>query len=307
MKASTISWIFGVLLALTACTKNSKEGNDKMPRQLLFALYGGDNPSQFKAAIEPLRRHLEKKLGMEVKFFFTTDYAAVIQAFRSKKVHMAEFTPFAYIIASQKPGLLPLATMGRRGAPALYKSFIFANPKTGIKTLADLKANASHLTLGYTDPASTSGHLVPRAFLTSIGLEPTSSFKETMFAGNHAACILSVKSGKIDIGCSSSDLAYDKLVREGMMKRTDIVVLWESPGIINNTITIRDDLDTALIRKVKTVYLNLAKDNYEAFSSYAKLYYPDPSEMSYLPAYDSMFNTLRKIAGNMKDLQLLEK
>jgi phosphonate transport system substrate-binding protein len=197
--------------------------------------------------------------------------------------------------------------MGQNGKPALYKSFIFANPKIGVRNLDDLKAKAKQLTLCYTDPASTSGHLIPRAYLTSIGLEPTSSFKETMFAGNHASAILSVKSGKVDIGCSSSDLAFDKLVREGLLKREDIVVLWESPGIINNSITVRDDLDPELIKKIQNIYLMMAKENYLAFSSYAKLYYPDPSKMSYLPAQDSMYNSLRKVAGNINDLKLLEK
>jgi phosphonate transport system substrate-binding protein len=307
MKVSVVSWAVLFTSIVFGCDKKTEGTANAIPPQLLIAIYGGDNPTQFRTAIEPLRLHLEKKLGTDVKFFFTTDYAAVIQALRAKKVHMAELTPFAYIIASQKPGLLPIATMGRNGKPALYKSFIFTNPKTGIKNLDDLKAKSKMMTLCYTDPASTSGHLIPRAYLTSIGLDPSTSFKETMFAGNHASAILSVKAGKVDVGCSSSDLAFDKLVREGIIRREDIVVLWESPGIINNSITVRDDLDPAVIKKVQNIYLNMAKENYAAFSSYAKLYYPDPSGMTYLPAQDSMYNSLRKVAGDIKDLNLLDK
>ncbi len=307
MKISTIGWLVFFAAIVVGCSKKEEGTKSAVPTKLFIALYGGDNPAQLKTAIEPLRLHLEKKLGMDVKFFFTTDYAAVIQAFWSKKVQMAELTPFAYIIASQKPGILPIATLGLNGKPALYKSFIFANPKTGIKNLEELKAKASTLTLCYTDPASTSGHLIPRAYLTSIGLDPSTSFKETMFAGTHASAILSVKSGKVDVGCSSSDLAFDKLVREGIMKREDIVVLWESPGIINNSINVRDDLDPAFIKKIQNIFLNMAKENYVAFSSYSKLYYPDPANMTYLPAQDSMYNSLRKVAGDIKDLNLFEK
>ena len=296
-----------LFLLVIGCKKQTDLGSDGKPKELLFAIYGGDNPAQFKSAIEPFRLHLEKKLGIKVTLFFSTNYAAVIQALRSKKVHMAEITPFAYIIASQKPGLLPIATIGRAGKPSLYRSFIFTNPNTGIKSLGALKLHASDLTLCFSDPASASGHLIPRAYLTSIGLDPSKAFKQTMFAGNHASSILNVKSGKVDVGCSSSDLTYDKLVREGIIKREDIVTLWESPPIINNAIVMREELNIEFIDEVRTIYLNIAKENYPAFSAYAKLYYPNPVDMGYVPAYDSMYNSLREIAGDIKDINLLDK
>jgi phosphonate transport system substrate-binding protein len=68
----------------------------------------------------------------------------------------------------------------------------------------DVKAKSQDLTLCFADPASTSGHLIPMAYLTSIGLDPKTAFKQTMFAGSHYASVLSVKSGKVDVGCSSN-------------------------------------------------------------------------------------------------------
>jgi phosphonate transport system substrate-binding protein len=170
--------------------------------------------------------------------------------------------------------------------------------------MADVKARAKSLTLCFADPASTSGHLIPRAYLNSIGLNPDNAFKEAVFAGSHAASILSVKSGKVDVGCSTSELAMDKLIKEGDVKKEDFLILWKSPPIVNDAITVRTDLNKSFIKKIQDAYLNAAKDDFPAFSKYVLLYWPHPEIMSYVPAQDSMYNPLRKIAGNIKDLKL---
>jgi phosphonate transport system substrate-binding protein len=294
---------FFTIAIINGCGNSSDLDANGVPHKLLIGSYGGDNPAQTKAALEPFRTYLQKKLGMEVQFFYSTDYTAVIEALRSKKIHMAHLTPFAYVLATQKPGLTPIATLGISGKPTLYHSIIFTNRQTGLKSMDEVKARAKNLTLCFADPASTSGHLIPRAYLNSIGLNPDNAFKESLFAGSHAASILSVKSEKVDVGCSTSELALDKLIREGIVKREDIVILWTSPPIVNDAITVRSDLNKDFIKRVQAAYLDAAKDDFASFSKYVLLYWPHPENMSYVPAQDSMYNQLRKIAGNIKDLK----
>lgn len=305
MKATflTILTLLNILI-FNGCHNSTELNADGIPGKLIIAMYVGDTPGQTKAAMAPMKEYLEKKIGLPVEILFTTDYSAVIQAIRSKKVHMAELTPFAYILATQRPGLIPIATLGVDGKPSLYHSIIFTNPATGIKTIADVKARAKGLTLCFADPASTSGHLIPRAYLTSIGLNPETAFKETMFAGSHAASILSVKSSKVDIGCSTSDLALNKLIEQGTVKPSDLVILWTSPPIVNHAITVSTDLNKGLVKKIKNAYLNLATDDPRVFEGFAKLYYSDSKRISFVTVQDSQYNQLRKIAGNIKDLKL---
>src|ERR1700761_932219 len=305
MKAfATILLAFLSITIIEGCGNKGNAGTNGVPDKLLIGTYGGDNPAQTKSALEPFRAYLQKKLGMEVEFFYTTDYTAVIEALRSNKVHMAHLTPFAYVLATQKPGLEAIATLGLNGKPTMYHSIIFTNHKTGLKSMDDVKTRARNLTLCFADPASTSGHLIPRSYLNSVGLNPDSAFKQTIFAGNHAASILSVQSEKVDVGCAASELAMDKLIREGIVKREDFVILWTSPPIVNDAITVRSDLNKDFIKKLQNAYLDAAKDDFPSFSKYVKLYWPHPENMSYLPAQDSMYDQLRQIAGNIKDLKL---
>ena len=284
-----------VITLFSSCHNSSDLDSNGVPEKLLIGMYGGDNPSQTTAAMKPVKDYLEKKLGMEVEFIFATDYTSVIEALRSKKIHLAELTPFGYILATQYPGFEPIATLGVNGKPTLYHSIIFTNPATGIKNMDDVRKRSKSLSLCFADPASTSGHLVPHAYLTSIGLDPEKAFKQTIFAGSHAASILSVAAGKVDIGCSSSDLALDKLVREGVVKRSAVVILWTSPPIINDAMTVRTDLNKNFIQKLKDAYLNMAKDDFAAFRPYVSLYYTDPHKMAYVNVADSQYNALRRM------------
>ena len=296
--------IFLALLLFSGCAEKGDINSNDIPYKLSIGLYGGDNPAQTKEAIEPLRLYLQKKMGIEVEMFFTTDYTSVIEALRSHKIIAAQFNPFAYVIATQKPGLRPMVTLGINGHPSFYKSIIITNPKSGLKTMDDVKAKAKKLTLAFADPASTSGHLIPRAYLSNIGLNPDNAFKEAIFAGSHAAAILSVKSGKVDLGCTNLDLSLNKLIRERTVNKEDIVILWTSPPILNDVFTIRTDVNKDFANKLQQAYVDMAKDDYNAFSKYAGLYFPDTHNMSYIATQDSMYNSLRKIAGKVKQFKM---
>ena len=290
---------------LVGCKNNADLDSTGVPGKLVIAVYaGGDNPEAVKSAMGKFGIYLEKKLNMPVELEFTTDYTAVIEAIEAKKAHIAHLSPFSYVLASQKHDITPIATLGENGKPAMYHSVIFTNPGTGINSISDLKAHAKSLTLCFADPASTSGHLIPRAYLTTIGLNPDSAFKQVIFAGSHPASVLSVASGKIDIGCSTMEYGIEKLERGGELKAGQVKILWESDPIVSSPIVARNDLNKDFVKKIQGLYLNLAKDTPDIFAAYVKIYHPKLNGLSYMTVQDSMYNGLRRIAGGIKDLNV---
>jgi len=243
-------------------------------------------------------------LAWRLSFFYATDYTSVIVALRAKKVHAAYMSPFSYILASQNHDITLIATMGEGGKPHMYHSIIFTNYTTHLNSMSDVKSRAKSLTLCFADPASTSGHLIPRAYLVTLGLNPDSAFKQTIFAGSHPASILSVASGKIDVGCSTKEYGMDLLIRHGELKEGQIKVLWQSDPIVSSPIVARNDLNKELTKKIQGLYLNMAKDAPSLFAAYVKLYYTHAEKFSYMTVQDSMYNGLRKIARGMKDLNV---
>jgi phosphonate transport system substrate-binding protein len=304
MKRLMIGLMFLSMLAIfPACHNKVALDANGMTGKLVIAIYtGGDNPGGVKAAFGKIKPYFEKSLGMEVEYFYATDYTSVIEAIRAKKVHVAYMSPFSYVLGSQTHDITPIVTMGEDGKPHLYHSVIFTNYKTNLNSMADVKARSKSLTLCFADPASTSGHLIPRAYLVTMGLNPDSSFKETIFAGSHPASILSVASGKVDVGCSTKEYGIDLLLRRGVLKEGQVKVLWQSDPIVSSPIVVRNDLNKDLAKKIQDLFLNMAKDAPDAFKTYVKLYYPHPEKLSYMPVQDSMYNGLRKIAKGIKDL-----
>jgi phosphonate transport system substrate-binding protein len=307
MKLSISILILIIFASCIGCKNGSDLDAVGIPNKLVIAVYqgSGDNSGSVKKGLEPFRVYLEKKLDKKVTLILTTDYTSVIEAIRSKKAHIAYLSPFSYVLASQKHDIVPMVAIGENGQPSIYRSVIFTGRNTGIKNIDDLKAKAKTLSLCFSDPASTSGHLIPRAYLNTIGLNTDNAFKQTLFAGSHAASVLSVASGKVDIGCSTIEYGLNILERRGMVHDGDLIKLWISDPIVASPIVIRADINKEYATKIKDIYLNLSSDAPDVFSAYIKLYHTNPEKLSYLPIDDSLYNGIRKIASGIKDLNVL--
>jgi phosphonate transport system substrate-binding protein len=299
-----LSLLFILLTLLTAGGCKNKRALDAggNPTTLLVGAYAGDDPGAFTPIRDEVRKYLEKKLGIPVEFVTTTDYTSVIEAILSKKVHMAYLSPFSYVLATRQTPLVPMVIMGSGGTPRVYQSIIISRSGSGLNSMEDVRARAKSLTLCFADPASTSGHLIPRAYLTSIGLNPDSAFRQVLFAGTHMASILSVKAGKVDLGCTTA-LIITMLSNRGQMKPDDVRVLWTSDPIVSDAIAMRTDINPAFTARVQDAYLHLAEEDPKVWKQFMSLFNLNSDSLGYVPAQDTMYDGLRKIAAGVKDLK----
>ena len=296
-----IVYLLFLLFLMVGCNYNTKR-----PSKIKIGIYTGDQPTQTKEKIKPFQQYLEKELNMPVEFVFTSDYTTLVEGIQRKKLEVVQLSPFAYVLATQKDCLIPLVTIAENHIRTEYHSFIFTYPSSPINSIAELKKHAKELTLCFADPASASGHLIPRAYLKSIGLDPENSFKEVIFAGSHPASMLSVKNKKIDIGCSTNELGYQRLIVNGSLKEGDLKSLWVSDPIINDAICVSKELDKALIEKIKKAYLEVDQKDPIAFAGSISRYYSDATHMQFIPTYDSLYNNIRRIAESIKELKTIK-
>lgn len=296
-------------MSMAGCRSKTALDANGVPYTLIVAVYQGDNPGETTAVLAKVKKYLEARLNVPVEYLQSTDYTTVIEAMVSGKAHMAYLSPFSYVLATQKQKLVPIVAPGLNGKPMGYRSYIITSPATGLQTMDDVKARAHGLTLCFADPASTSGHLVPRAYLTSIGLDPKTAFKQMMFAGSHAASLLSVKSGKTDLGCVFEPM-YQKMIREGTIKEGDIKILWISDPIVESPICMRPEVSPAFTQKVRQAFLDMPTDplGHDAFHSFMAMYFPKIADsLSYIEINDSVYDGLRKIASDIGDLTPTKK
>ncbi len=297
-------FILFIFIGIVGCKNKMQLDSKGVPQTLVIAIFAGDDPQQTGNKLLAIGEYLEKKLNVKVELVKTSDYTAVIEALNAKKAHMAFMSPFSYVLGSKKCALEPLVNIGINGKPRSYHSVIVTNKNTGLKTMDDVRARSKDLTLCFTDPASTSGHLIPASYLRSISLDPQTAFKQKLFASGHGASAMSVLSGKVDVGCFW-DLAIPLLKKKGIAKEGDLIVLWESDGIVSDPIVIRKEINKDFIEKVRQAFLDLPTEEPKIFDDYLKLYYTHTDELNFIIAYDSMYNGIRRIEAGMKDISVV--
>lgn len=291
-----------VLLLLTFCFScQKKENKDQQPKELIIGFVPSEESERMVNNLQPVTKYLSEKLEVPVKIYKGNDYTAIIEAMKGQKLDIAVFGPFSYVLASKKAGAIPLVVPAdRNGKVATYNSLIIANKKSGVANFEELKDSVGKYSISFSDPASTSGHLVPRGHLISMGIKPETHFKNVLFSGSHTATILSLANGKIDIaGCSYT--VYNKMIARGMLNEEDIIVLWKSKNLPVDLVTIRNGIPDSLEVKIRDAYMKMADEAPETAGYFYEEW--NDSTLVYIAAKDKMYNEIRRLADFVnKDL-----
>lgn len=191
--------------------------------------------------------------GLHFTTSVATSYAAVIEAMGAEKVDIGWLATFSYVLARDKYDVDLLLIVVRFGKP-FYRGQIMVRTDSGINTLADLKGK----TIAYVDPASTSGHLYPKALMMAEGHDPDSFFSKSIFAGSHNAVVLSLLKGEVDAGAAydGARAAVAKSYPEVFKK---IKVIAYTKDIPNDTVTARKGLPSELKIRIKEGLKHLSK------------------------------------------------
>lgn len=137
--------ITGLVLALLVsfgisnCGPGADEGTK--PEVLRLGLIPAEDIEEMAKAFEPVRQYLEKELGIPIEVFKATDYTAVIEAMRAKKVDVAYFGPFSYVLAAKRANAQAIVAGGDAdGKLATYHSTFVTHKDSGLKSVDDVKA-----------------------------------------------------------------------------------------------------------------------------------------------------------------------
>ena len=93
---------FFLCSVLIGCESKINLDAGGVPKTLIVGVFAGDEPENALKKLNAIGKYMEKKLGMNVEYIQTSDYTAVIEALRSKKIHMAHMSPFSYVLALKK-------------------------------------------------------------------------------------------------------------------------------------------------------------------------------------------------------------
>ncbi|MDP7099741.1 MAG: phosphate/phosphite/phosphonate ABC transporter substrate-binding protein [Nitrospinaceae bacterium] len=259
-------------------------------KELRIALLPNEAPDKELKKHATMTNHLEKILGMKVKVQVGIDYTAVIEALRNEHVDVAYLGPFSYVLAdiATKGNVEPLVVgVRKKSGQSTYNSVIVARTNSGIKKVTDF--GKKH-TISFSDPASTSGFLVPSYRFAQLGIDPQKDFKQVIFAGGHVASLMALNSGKVD-GAGTNLPTLEKSINKGIVDGKKIKIIWKSPDIPGSPLTVRKDIPWRIKYLLLKAFMGIPEgvDSYEGKMS------------GYEPAWDSEYDIIRDIKKKMAD------
>ncbi|WP_255807014.1 phosphate/phosphite/phosphonate ABC transporter substrate-binding protein [Mycobacteroides abscessus] len=252
--SAALASILGLVMCLAGCgSSSSTTASESVPDTIRVALLPDENAAEVITKNQPLKTYLESKLGHKVELVVTTDYSSMIEAMAHGRLELAYFGPLSYVLAKEKADIEPFAALTEvKGQPPTYRSVFVANPAAGIKSLKDVAGK----TVAWGDPASTSSHLIPKAMLANAGLRVDRGDYQEQHVGAHDAVALAVQNGNAQAGGLSKPI-YERLVQNGSIDPTKVVVIAESDPYPNYPWTIQAALPEDFKTKVRAAFLQL--------------------------------------------------
>lgn len=251
--------------------KGRREWAAQVP-MLRIGLLGGENDSDRLGRYQDYQKLLEATFEVPVRLYPAADYAGVIQAFGAKQIEISSMGASGYAGAWIDTGgnVEPLLVAVEKDGSISYRSVIVVRADSGISELDQLKGK----TLAWADPNSTSGYLIPRFELTQahINTEPGQYFSKTGFGGGHEQAVVAVLQKQYDACCTWASGIGDpaegysrgnlhEMIAKGMLKITDIKIIWMSRPILNGPLTARKDTPQAFRDDMAAFHMALPATN----------------------------------------------
>jgi phosphonate transport system substrate-binding protein len=224
-----------------------------------FGIISTESQQNLKTTWDPLLSDMKKKTGLDVKAFFASDYAGVIEAMRFNKVQVAWYgNKSAMEAVDRAEGEVFVQSVPKNGEPG-YWSVVIVPKDSKIQTIDDVLKCDQSINFGLGDPNSTSGYLVPMTFVFGArGIDPKKCFKNVTNA-NHETNAMAVANKQVDAAANNTEnMALIKQNKPDAF--ANIREIWRSPLIPSDPIVWRKDLPDATKTKIRDFFMTYGTD-----------------------------------------------
>ena len=260
------------------------------PEELIIGFVPSVEAGALVDDIQPLADTLSEALGIPVKGFVSSDYAALVTALQTDQAHIAALPPFGLVQAVDQAGAEMILQSERFGSPSYHTQFFttdvekyctdepvvnerregdemvpllncngtdraFDESPIGPIALDALGAVEAGTQVSFTEPTSSSGYIFPATILATQGLNPETDL-DAVFAGGHDASVIAVCMGQAEVGVSFDDARSDA-VTDCDVPGT-VVTFAYGPEIPNDGLAVAGQLSDELKANIKQAMLDYA-------------------------------------------------
>jgi phosphonate transport system substrate-binding protein len=245
----TLWVLFYWIAALATAHANPMQINMTTPQTLRFGVLPDSSPKMIKRRFYPLLRYLEHETGLRIELTIPKNYRDLVHQFQAKKIDMAFFGGYTFVMTQNETKAVPLVL---RDIDLKFSTVFLTRPDNLKRTIEDFEGTR----LSFGDPLSTSGHIMPRAFLQERNIYPEKFFSEIRYSGGHDTTVYWVRDGLVDIGAVNSDIMRN-MIKDGRLSENDVRILWETPTFTNYVFAIQPDFNQKLRTRLLDSFLAL--------------------------------------------------
>ena len=217
----------------------------------------------FRDFVRYLAARLASGSDIEGRVVIAPTLFQLARLIEQKKVDFYMESPYPTYLVNDVHGVAKLLLRRWKGGMAEYRSLIFTKKNGEITRLEDLRGKV----LVFEDPESTSGHFLPRSFLTRKGFKfidksrfnPDASPTDIgyLFANSPEKVVDWVLTKKVAAGAFSDD-DYARLDEK---KKSDITILAETERLPRHLLSVRKDFASALADRLEKTLLSMHEDD----------------------------------------------
>ena len=241
MRIPALAAAVSIASIFTSCNTKDDAADSAEPVLRFSAIPDQDTTAQ-NERYAPAAKWLASKLGIQVEFVPSSDYAASVDKFETGDIQLAWFGGVTGVQARNAVANSRAIVAGTKDLK--FKSYFIANASTGLTKSDSFPESISNLTFTFGSAGSTSGCIMPAFFiLENTGKGPLDFFSQSVgFSGAHDKTAQQVQDGVFQAGALSFS-TYNRLVKENKIDPEKCRVIWETPTYADYNFTAHGKLD----------------------------------------------------------------
>jgi phosphonate transport system substrate-binding protein len=228
-------------------------------------------PSEMLKRFENVEKHLQEETGLDIRLRLypttgpTGGYTDIVRDVANGEIDFAWLASVTAVQAHETGPVVPFACAQNKGSPVYY-GHLAVRVDAPYQSLEDLKGKK----VAGTSASSTSGNLMPTAWLKNQGIDKFEYFGTYEYLGRHDNAAQAVISKQFD-ACFINEPTFNRFNSEEKQLRS----LWRHPAVPEFPFTVNTEkVEPEVLAKVKAAVLNMHEKDLEGvknvFSKYDK-------------------------------------
>lgn len=215
---------------------------------MIIGVHPLHNPKRLHEIFGPIADYLSENIeGVSFKIEASRNYASYDSKLYNRKFHFALPNPFQ-TVNSLKHGY---HVFGKMSDDENFRGIFLVRKDSNIEKVTDLKGHA----VSFPAPTALAATMMPQYYLQQHGLNVMTDI-DIKYVGSQESSIMNVMLGNTKAGATWPP-PWRALSKERPQLAEELKVIWQTSPLPNNGLVVRDDVDKALLAKVKTLIMNL--------------------------------------------------